>query len=51
MSQITLHDLAKKLNISVSTVSKALKDYPDVSEKTKKKVIALADKLNFFRLS
>jgi len=47
MAQITLHDLAKKLNISVSTVSKALKDYPDVSEKTKKKVLALADKLNF----
>ena len=47
MAQITLHDLAKKLNISVSTVSKALKDYPDVSEKTKKKVLNLADKLNF----
>lgn len=47
MAQITLHDLAKKLNISVSTVSKALKDYPDVSEKTKKKVLDLADKLNF----
>ena len=47
MAQITLHDLAKKLNISVSTVSKALKDYPDVSEKTKKRVLALADKLNF----
>lgn len=47
MAQITLQDLAKKLNISVSTVSKALKDYPDVSEKTKKKVLALAHKLNF----
>lgn len=47
MAQITLQDLAKKLNISVSTVSKALKDYPDVSEKTKKAVKDLANKLNF----
>ena len=47
MAQITLQDLANKLKISVSTVSKALKDYPDVSEQTKKKVHDLADKLNF----
>ncbi len=47
MRQITLQDLAYELNISVSTVSKALKGYPDVSEKTRKAVIKLADKLNF----
>ncbi|MDT0553567.1 LacI family DNA-binding transcriptional regulator [Urechidicola vernalis] len=47
MSRITLQDLAYELNISVSTVSKALKGYPDVSEKTKKAVVELADKLNF----
>ncbi|AOW21521.1 LacI family DNA-binding transcriptional regulator [Urechidicola croceus] len=47
MAQITLQDLAYELNISVSTVSKALKGYPDVSEKTRKLVIELADKLNF----
>jgi len=47
MPQITLHDLATKLNISVSTVSKALKGYSDVSAKTKKAVIDLAEELNF----
>ncbi len=47
MARITLQDLAYELNISVSTVSKALKGYPDVSEKTKKNVIELADRLNF----
>lgn len=47
MAQITLQDLAYELNISVSTVSKALKGYPDVSEKTRQAVIELAEKLNF----
>ena len=47
MAQITLQDLAYELNVSVSTVSKALKGYPDVSEKTRKAVIELAEKLNF----
>jgi len=47
MSQITLRDLAYKLNISISTVSKALKGYSDVSDKTKAAVIKLAKELNY----
>lgn len=47
MPRITLQDIAYKLNISVSTVSKALKGYPDVSKKTKQAVVELAEKLNF----
>jgi len=35
MKPTTLKQIAEQLNISVSTVSKALKDYPDVSKKTK----------------
>jgi LacI family transcriptional regulator len=35
------------LNISPSTVSRALKDHPDISVDTKKAVNALADKLNY----
>jgi LacI family transcriptional regulator len=42
-----INDLATKLKISKSTVSKALKGYPDVSEKTRKKVLKLAKKLNY----
>ncbi|SNS73071.1 transcriptional regulator, LacI family [Ekhidna lutea] len=45
--RITLKDIAEKLGITVTTVSKALKDYPDISEDTKKKVHALAKKLNY----
>lgn len=47
MSQVTLMQIAEKLNISVSTVSKALNDYPDVSDKTKGLVKELAKTLNY----
>ena len=34
---ITLKELAKELNVSVSTVSKALNDSPEISQQTIKK--------------
>ena len=47
MSKVTLKFIANELNISTATVSKALKDYPDVNPITKKKVIDLANKLEY----
>ena len=47
MTKPTLSKIAKTLGISVATVSKALKDYPDISFETKKKVKDLAEKLNY----
>lgn len=47
MVKITLKEIAKTLGISVSTVSKALKDYPDVNKKTKARVLELAERLNY----
>lgn len=47
MKDITLKQIAEKLGISITTVSKSLKDYPDVSPKTKKAVLDLAEELNF----
>jgi len=47
MKEITLKEIANTLGISITTVSKALKNYPDVSAKTRKAVIDLADQLNF----
>ncbi|RTZ00356.1 LacI family transcriptional regulator [Flavobacterium sp. RSP49] len=47
MKDITLKEIATKLGISITTVSKALKNYPDVSEKTKKAVIELAQQLHY----
>lgn len=47
MKNITLKEIAQKLNISITTVSKALKNYPDVSPKTKQAVMALAHELQY----
>jgi LacI family transcriptional regulator len=47
MGETTLKEIAATLGISITTVSKALKNYPDVSDKTKKAVIALAEALNY----
>lgn len=45
--QVTLADIARELNISTATVSRALKGYPDISPETKKKVKAMAKTLNY----
>ncbi|WP_339918956.1 LacI family DNA-binding transcriptional regulator [uncultured Flavobacterium sp.] len=47
MKDITLKEIALKLGISITTVSKALKNYPDVSQKTKNAVIELAQSLHY----
>jgi LacI family transcriptional regulator len=44
---VTIKDLAKILDISVSTVSRALRDTYDVSPETKEKVNALAKELKY----
>ena len=45
--EITIYDLARKLNISIATVSRALKDDPVVSKKTKKKIADLALEMGY----
>ena len=47
MSPATIKDLARELNLSPSTVSRALRNHPDISPLTKKRVISLADKLDY----
>lgn len=44
---VTLKQIAEQLGISITTVSKALKDYPDVSKKTRKLVRETALMLNY----
>ncbi|PKG51101.1 LacI family DNA-binding transcriptional regulator [Olleya sp. 1-3] len=43
----TLKKLAQTLSLSISTVSRALNDHPDISNDTKDKVQKLAAKLNY----
>lgn len=47
MQQSTLKILSESLGISVSTVSRALRNHPDISENTKKRVKDLADALEY----
>lgn len=46
-SQVTIKDIARELGISPSTVSRALKDHPDISQETKRLVNELAAKYNY----
>jgi LacI family transcriptional regulator len=45
--KVTIHDIAKKLNITASTVSRALNNNPRISENTRKIVQKTAKELNY----
>ncbi len=47
MTNTTLKKISEVLGLSISTISRALKNHPDISEKTKKKVIELAKALDY----
>jgi DNA-binding LacI/PurR family transcriptional regulator len=47
MKQITIVDIAQKLNLTPSTVSRALRGHPDVNEATRRRILALADELDY----
>ena len=46
---VTIADIAKKLNTTSATVSRALNDHPAISDKTKKRVLKAAEKLQYRR--
>ena len=45
--EVTIYDIARQLDISPATVSRALNDNPSVSISTRKKINALAEKLGY----
>lgn len=45
--EITIYDIARKLNISASTVSRGLQDSPEIGPKTKKKILDMAEKMEY----
>lgn len=47
MTNTTLKKISEVLGLSISTISRALKNHPDISEKTKKKVVELAKALDY----
>ena len=51
MQKVTLKDIAAITGYTINTVSRALKDKPDISEETKKKICAAADQMGYIRNS
>ncbi|MGZ5190348.1 MAG: LacI family DNA-binding transcriptional regulator, partial [Flavisolibacter sp.] len=47
MKNINIRELAKELNLSVSTISKALNDSHEISDETKQRVLETAARLNY----
>jgi len=45
--KVTIHDIAQRLNITASTVSRSLNDNPRISDRTKKRVLSMAKSLNY----
>jgi len=45
--EITIYDLAKRLDISPTTVSRGLKDHPAININTKKRILDLAKELGY----
>lgn len=45
--EVTIYDIAKKLNLSPATVSRGLQDHPSISKKTKKKIFDTVDEMGY----
>jgi LacI family transcriptional regulator len=45
--EVTIYDIAKRLNISPATVSRGLQDHPSISKKTKKKIVDMVDEMGY----
>lgn len=45
--EVTIYDIARKLNISPATVSRGLQDHPGISKKTKKRIFDAVDELGY----
>ncbi|MBN2696019.1 MAG: LacI family DNA-binding transcriptional regulator, partial [Bacilli bacterium] len=44
---VTIKDVSKKSGYSITTVSRALNDYPDISDVTKEKILRTAEEMGF----
>lgn len=47
MERVTIRDVAKKAGVSITTVSKALNDYPDVNPETRSRIQEIARQMNY----
>ena len=45
---MTIKDIARECDCAIGTVSRVLNNHPDVSDKTRQKVMAVVEKYGFF---
>lgn len=48
MPRKTIYDIAKKADVSIATVSRVMNDSPEISDKTREKVLSIADELGYY---
>lgn len=44
---VTIRDVARAAGVSITTVSRALNGYPDVNPETRRRVLEIAEQLNY----
>ena len=47
MNKVSIKDVAKEAGVSITTVSRALNGYMDVSEKTRKHILEVVERLDY----
>lgn len=47
MDKVTMEDIAERADVSMTTVSRALNNKPDIDDQTKRKILSVADELNY----
>jgi LacI family transcriptional regulator len=45
--EVTIYDIAKKLNVSPATISRGLQDHPGISKKTKKRILDMVEQMGY----
>ena len=45
--KVSIRDVAREVGVSITTVSRALNGYSDVSEKTKKKILEAVQRMDY----
>lgn len=47
MESVTIKDIARKCNVAVSTVSRAINNHPDINEETRQKIMRVIEENNY----